>query len=136
MGRRTKPSPSNRSGMVKSSGTKPTSPPRTFARTRNLIKAIGDCCREVADSIKGRKGMIDHSAGLDLMVQDIERQSPVLRSSLGPLRERSSEIVDRLGRGHPSVYLVGCGDSHDAGLAAQYEWEQLVNLPVRAMPAM
>jgi hypothetical protein len=73
---------------------------------------------------------------LDLMSADIAREGEVLRRSTPALRERSAEIASAVVSPPARVYLVGCGDSLDAGIAASYQWERLLRIPVEAVPAM
>jgi glutamine---fructose-6-phosphate transaminase (isomerizing) len=75
-------------------------------------------------------------AGLDLMEADIRRQGSTLRSATRTLRDGVEPIVDAL-RSRPSrVYLIGCGDSLDGGIASRYVWERMMDVPVEAVPAM
>jgi glucosamine--fructose-6-phosphate aminotransferase (isomerizing) len=73
--------------------------------------------------------------GLDLFADDIHRQSAVLASTAKAVRDGAEAIAETLQR--PShVYLVGCGDSYDAGLAAHSLWGQLLGIPVESVSAM
>ncbi|MDQ3675150.1 MAG: SIS domain-containing protein [Gemmatimonadota bacterium] len=74
--------------------------------------------------------------GLDLMERDIERQSEVLAASLPGLRAEAEATVRQLRRPPQRVYLVGCGDSLDAGLSARFVWERMLGVAVEAVPAM
>ena len=76
------------------------------------------------------------SDGLDLMEKDIERQSEVLTSSVPQLRESAKRIATDLRVSPERVYLIGCGDSLDAGMSARFVWERILNVPVEAVPAM
>lgn len=79
--------------------------------------------------------MIVHEDGLALMLADIHRQSRVIDSNLEPLRDQAADLADRI-TGFDRVYLVGCGDSLDAGIATSYVWQRLTRRPTLAKPAM
>jgi glucosamine--fructose-6-phosphate aminotransferase (isomerizing) len=74
--------------------------------------------------------------GLDLMERDIERQSRVLNEAGTSLRAGAAEAAAEVGGRPERVYLVGCGDSLDAGMVARFVWERLLRVPVEAVPAM
>ena len=74
--------------------------------------------------------------GLELIAADIRRQGGTLASSLPALRATAGEIAATLQETPSRVYLIGCGDSFDGGLAARYVWERLMPVPVEAIPAM
>jgi glucosamine 6-phosphate synthetase-like amidotransferase/phosphosugar isomerase protein len=73
--------------------------------------------------------------GLDLFEEDILRQGGVISEASASLRAEAEAIAATVSA--PShVYLVGCGDSFDAGIAARYVWEGLLGVPVEAVSAM
>jgi glucosamine--fructose-6-phosphate aminotransferase (isomerizing) len=74
--------------------------------------------------------------GLTLIEEDIDRQASVLRAGAGALREAAGDIVEAIPRPPSRVYLIGCGDSLDAGIAARFVWESMFPFPVEAVPAM
>jgi glucosamine--fructose-6-phosphate aminotransferase (isomerizing) len=74
--------------------------------------------------------------GLDLISSDIERQAATLGGGSRALRDAVSEVAAAVPWPPSRVYLIGCGDSLDGGMAARYVWEGLVGLPVEAVPAM
>lgn len=74
--------------------------------------------------------------GLDLMAADVERQADALQHGAAALRAAVPDIAACLPTTPTRVYLIGCGDSLDAGIAARFVWERLVDIPVEAVPAM
>jgi glucosamine--fructose-6-phosphate aminotransferase (isomerizing) len=80
--------------------------------------------------------MIEQHDGLDLMTSDIERQAGVIRSALPAIRAAATSVAREIEERPARAYLVGCGDSLDAGIAARGEWERLLGIPVEAVPAM
>lgn len=73
---------------------------------------------------------------LEVLADDIRRQPALLADSLPGLRAAAASATARL-HGPPSrVYLVGCGDSLDAGMAVRLTWERLLGVPTEAIPAM
>lgn len=79
---------------------------------------------------------VHHDAdGIELMASDIERQPDVLAGSIPTLRKAAGDVAAKIPP--PSrAFLIGCGDSLDAGIAARYVWEELLRIPVEAVPAM
>ncbi len=73
---------------------------------------------------------------LELLRRDIPRQGDVLREIAGPLRDHAQEVAATFDRDVPRIYLVGCGDSLDAGIATRLTWERLTGVAVEAVPAM
>lgn len=73
---------------------------------------------------------------LGLMVDDIRRQGRVLAEAVPRLRHEANGVAETVGKAHPRVYLVGCGDSLDAGIASRPTWEALTRAPVEALGAM
>lgn len=73
---------------------------------------------------------------LELLRRDIHRQGDVLREMAGPLRAAAQEVAAAIKGELPRIYLVGCGDSLDAGMATRMTWERLTGLAVEAVPAM
>jgi glutamine---fructose-6-phosphate transaminase (isomerizing) len=72
---------------------------------------------------------------LELLAQDIRRQSAVLRSVNEKLRSDIHDLAGEIGR--PSrIYIVGCGDSLNVGMTVRFEWERILRLPVHAIPAL
>ena len=61
---------------------------------------------------------------LELLRRDIHRQGDVLREIAGPLRAAAQEVVAAIEGDLPRIYLVGCGDSLDAGMATRLTWER------------
>ncbi|MEO6208186.1 MAG: SIS domain-containing protein [Candidatus Limnocylindrales bacterium] len=79
---------------------------------------------------------LDRVTDLELLRRDIHRQGDVLHEVAGPLRAAAQEVVAAIGGDLPRIYLVGCGDSLDAGMATRLTWERLTGLAVEAVPAM
>jgi glucosamine--fructose-6-phosphate aminotransferase (isomerizing) len=52
------------------------------------------------------------------------------------MRETAGAIAASVPKAPSRVYLIGCGDSLDGGMAARFVWDMLVGLPVEAVPAM
>lgn len=78
---------------------------------------------------------MDSHTNLELLAEDIRRQPALLRSSIDGLRDRIHDLAAQLSR--PSrIYIVGCGDSLNVGMAVRFEWERLLRLPVHAIPAL
>lgn len=73
---------------------------------------------------------------LKLLRQDIERQADVLRTGTSGLRAEAQRVAASVQGDLPRIYLVGCGDSLDAGIATRLTWERLTGLAVEAVPAM
>lgn len=74
--------------------------------------------------------------GLDLIGADIAREAAILEGAVPALRAAATEIAGAIGSAPSRVYLIGCGDSLDGGLAARHTWERLVPAAVEAVPAM
>lgn len=79
--------------------------------------------------------MSDACSDFDLLEADIRRQPGLLAERLGYLRGTAKEAWVGL-RPPRRVYLVACGDGLSAALAACYTWEQALDCPVEAVPAM
>jgi len=73
---------------------------------------------------------------LNLIASDIDRQASILEGRNKALRDDAVGIARSLPTAPRRVYLIGCGDSLDAGIAARYVWEGLIDAPVEAVPAM
>jgi glucosamine--fructose-6-phosphate aminotransferase (isomerizing) len=72
---------------------------------------------------------------LDLLAQDLRRQRDVLAAGIDRCRGRVRDLAGEIGR--PSrIYIVGCGDSLNVGMAVRFEWERVMGLPVHAIPAL
>lgn len=72
---------------------------------------------------------------MELLAQDIRRQPELLSQVVPMFRERTRALAGELGR--PSrIYIVGCGDSLNVGMAVRFEWERVLGLPVHAIPAL
>ena len=72
---------------------------------------------------------------MELLAQDIRRQPELLSQVVPTFRERTRALAGELGR--PSrIYIVGCGDSLNVGMAVRFEWERVLGLPVHAIPAL
>jgi glucosamine--fructose-6-phosphate aminotransferase (isomerizing) len=71
----------------------------------------------------------------DLLIQDIQRLPDLLEQMTPNLRRQAAEIAASISPRPPRVYLVGCGDSLNVGMAARFAWERLLRLPVEAVPA-
>jgi glutamine---fructose-6-phosphate transaminase (isomerizing) len=72
---------------------------------------------------------------MELLAQDIRRQPELLAHVVPTFRERTRALATELGR--PSrIYIVGCGDSLNVGMAVRFEWERILGLPVHAIPAL
>jgi len=55
------------------------------------------------------------------------------------MNARLKETARSIAAGLPApsrIYLTGCGDSLNAGMATQLTWEELLSVPVEAIPAM
>jgi glucosamine--fructose-6-phosphate aminotransferase (isomerizing) len=76
------------------------------------------------------------AASLDLVAADIRRQPELLADSRGWLSTAARQAARELGPRPSRIYLAGCGDSLDALSAVRFAWEQLVGLPVEAVPAL
>jgi glutamine---fructose-6-phosphate transaminase (isomerizing) len=76
------------------------------------------------------------AASLDLVAADIRRQPALLADSRGWLRAAALQAARELGPRPSRIYLAGCGDSLDALSAVRFAWEQLLGLPVEAVPAL
>ncbi|MBA3687530.1 MAG: SIS domain-containing protein [Chloroflexi bacterium] len=72
---------------------------------------------------------------LELLAQDLRRQRDVLAAGISRSRGRVRDLAGEIGR--PSrIYIVGCGDSLNVGMAVRFEWERVMGLPVHAIPAL
>lgn len=70
-----------------------------------------------------------------LLESDIRRQPSLLAERLPSLRQAAAALCAHLT--FPSrIYLVACGDGLSAALAAAFTWEQVLGIPVEAVPAM
>ena len=74
--------------------------------------------------------------GLDLIRSDIAREAQLIDEAMPPLRAMATEVAEAIGQVPPRVYLIGCGDSLDGGIAARSTWERLLPAAVEAVPAM
>jgi len=83
-----------------------------------------------------RLGVHFDEDGLDLIDGDIQREAATLASAIPALRADLPRVVAALPTSPSRVYLVGCGDSLDGGIAARYAWERMMPVPVEAVPAM
>ncbi len=72
----------------------------------------------------------------ELLRKDIERQAQLLSESFPLLRDDAARVASRLDRLPSRIYLVGCGDSLNVGMATRFVWERLLERPVEALPAM
>jgi glutamine---fructose-6-phosphate transaminase (isomerizing) len=83
--------------------------------------------------------MNNHSTPItnfELLYQDLERQAQLIEERIPSLRSEAIRVAKELS-GNPSrVYLVGCGDSLNVGMATRFVWERLLDKPVEAIPAM
>ncbi len=73
---------------------------------------------------------------LELLRADIDRQPELLAAMIPSVRADAQRAASALQGSFPRVYLVGCGDSLNSGMATQLVWERLTGLPVTAIPAM
>jgi glutamine---fructose-6-phosphate transaminase (isomerizing) len=72
---------------------------------------------------------------LELLREDVDRQAAILQQMAPDLRAQAERVAGVLPR--PSrVYLTGCGDSLNAGMATRLTWEEMLGVPVEAIPAM
>lgn len=85
--------------------------------------------------MSGANGHHD-AEGIDLMAADVERQAEVLAETIPALRAAAADVAGKVGQPPTRAFLIGCGDSLDAGIAARYVWEPLLGIPVEAVPAM
>ena len=76
------------------------------------------------------------AASLDLVAADLRRQPALLADSRASVSAAVSQASRELGPRPSRIYLAGCGDSLDALAAVRFAWEQLLGLPVEAMPAL
>ena len=72
----------------------------------------------------------------ELLLQDNQRQPTLFQELIHSYRRLATEIAEKLPRNPARIYLVGCGDSLNAGMAVRYTWENLLGIPVEAVPAM
>ena len=72
---------------------------------------------------------------MELLSQDLRRQREVLATGIELSRRRIPDLAAEIAR--PSrIYIVGCGDSLNVGMAVRFEWERVMGLPVHAIPAL
>jgi glucosamine--fructose-6-phosphate aminotransferase (isomerizing) len=72
---------------------------------------------------------------VELLAEDIRRQPKLLATKIRTLPDQVRELAGRFQR--PSrIYLIGCGDSLNVGMAVRFEWERILGLPVHAIPAL
>lgn len=71
-----------------------------------------------------------------LLKQDVLRQADLFASDIPRIRERVQAVVKSRYDGIERVYLTGCGDSFNVGMATRWVWEDLLQVPVEALPAM
>ena len=74
--------------------------------------------------------------GLDQVAADIRRQDRLIADSLDWFADVAREAAEKVGPPPPRIYLVGCGDSHDAQASVRYSWESLLGIPCEAVPAL
>lgn len=72
----------------------------------------------------------------ELLRADIERQPELLAEKIPQIRADARRAAAELPDSFPRIYLVGCGDSLNSGMATQLLWERLTGLPVQAIAAM
>jgi glucosamine--fructose-6-phosphate aminotransferase (isomerizing) len=70
----------------------------------------------------------------DNMLAGIRQQPAWLEHGPAELLEDARRLVD--GPPPPAVYLVGCGDSHYAGLSTQLAFERWSGIPTHALPSL
>lgn len=71
------------------------------------------------------------------VLEAIRLQEQILARALPKLLERAQQVVEMLPIEQVNrVFLVGCGDSYYAGLAARLGFEMHVGLPTDALPSM
>jgi glutamine---fructose-6-phosphate transaminase (isomerizing) len=68
------------------------------------------------------------------MLAGIHRQPAWLRRGPRELLEAAHDLLD--GPAPPRIYLVGCGDSHYAGIAARHAFETWSGIQTEALPAL
>ena len=79
---------------------------------------------------------MDSESQLELLATDIRRQPQLIGDAIPWCRTIAAETAHHL-RGRPSrIYLVGCGDSLDAGIAVRSAWERLLGIPTEPVPAL
>jgi glucosamine--fructose-6-phosphate aminotransferase (isomerizing) len=71
-----------------------------------------------------------------LLAADVDRQSDLLAASSDRLRADANAVANAIGDRPSRIYLVGCGDSLNVGMAVRVQWERLIGVPVMAVPAM
>lgn len=74
--------------------------------------------------------------GLALIQADIEREADALEHGTRSIRDAVPDVRSSLPESFSRAYLIGCGDSLDAGIASRFAWESLDTMPVEAVPAM
>jgi glucosamine--fructose-6-phosphate aminotransferase (isomerizing) len=79
---------------------------------------------------------VEENANYELLADDIRRQPRLIADSVDTLRALAADVAGRIRHSPSRIYLVGCGDSLDAGLAVRYLWEQELQMPVEAVPAL
>jgi glucosamine 6-phosphate synthetase-like amidotransferase/phosphosugar isomerase protein len=80
--------------------------------------------------------MHSDDAGLDLMEADVRREGAAIRDAVPALRGSVAGIAGAVPARPTRVYLIGCGDSLDGGIAARFVWDRMMACPVEAVPAM
>ena len=76
------------------------------------------------------------TTNFELLADDIRRQPDFLRASIPEVRRIAEAVATQLGDRPSCVYLVGCGDSLNVGMATRFAWQQAAGLPVEAVPAL
>ncbi len=74
---------------------------------------------------------------IELMGEEIGKAAPVLASHLAAMHAPLRGLAQTLaGTGVPNLYLVGCGDSHLAGAAAELAFARNAGVPAEAVHAL
>jgi glucosamine--fructose-6-phosphate aminotransferase (isomerizing) len=75
--------------------------------------------------------------GVERMIAQVASLPDLVRTEFDPLDERARRVLDDAEcRSVDRVLLVGCGDSHIAGVAARHAFEELAGVPAEPMTAM
>jgi glucosamine--fructose-6-phosphate aminotransferase (isomerizing) len=71
-----------------------------------------------------------------LLKRDIIRQADLLANYIPRIREQAKISIKPYPKEFDRIYLTGCGDSYNVGMATRWVWEKLLRIPVEALPAM
>jgi glucosamine--fructose-6-phosphate aminotransferase (isomerizing) len=72
----------------------------------------------------------------ELLASDIRRKADFIEAAIPRIRGLCRDAAGLIGPPPSRVYLVGCGDSLNVGMACRFDLERILGLPVEPVPAL